>query len=111
MVKSIAEKDFMAEVLDSKDPVIVDLWAPWCQPCKGISKELDVVAKSHGNRVRIVKVNVDESPSLVSQLEIKSVPTLLFYRGKNYAPLSIIGATTARNVVSRFRLDELPVRS
>lgn len=108
MVKSIKEKDFMNEVLASKEPIIVDLWAPWCQPCKGIAKELDAVAKSHGNRVRIVKVNVDESPSLVSLLEIKSVPTLLFYRGKNFAPISIVGATTARTVVSRFRLDELP---
>lgn len=109
-IVDITERQYKKEVLDSKTPIIVDLWAPWCQPCKGIERELDAVIKSHGSRVRVVKVNIDENPTLVSQLEIKSVPTILFYRGKNYAPISIVGATTARAIVSRFRLDELPVQ-
>ena len=61
--------------------------------------------------VKIVKVNVDDNPSLVGTLQIKSVPTLLFYSGRSAAPLAIVGATTARTIVSRFRLDELPLNA
>ena len=109
-ITDITERQYKKEVIDSKSAVIVDLWAPWCQPCKGIAKELESVIKTHGNRVRVVKVNVDENPSIASQLEIKSIPTLVFYAGKNSSPISIVGATTARSIISRFRLDELPLR-
>jgi len=109
-ITDITEKQYKKEVLDSKTPVIVDLWAPWCVPCKGIARELESVVKTHGNRVRVVKINVDQNPAIVSQLEIKSIPTLVFYAGKNYAPISIVGATTARSIISRFRLDELPLQ-
>lgn len=111
MITEITDKQWKKEVLDSKKPVIVDLWAPWCQPCKGIARELEAIIKTHGNRVRVVKVNVDQNPSLVGALQIKSVPTILFYSNGSHAPLSIVGATTARAIISRFRLDELPVHA
>ena len=107
MVKSIKEKDFMNEVLASREPIIVDLWAPWCQPCKAIDKELAEVEKQYGDKVTVVKVNIDENPAIVKNLEIRTVPTILFYAGRNAAPVSISGAATSRQIVGRFRLSEL----
>lgn len=108
MAITVTDTTFQTQVLSSTTPVIVDLWAPWCQPCKQIEKDLAAIEAEFGARVIIAKVNVDENPAIVKQLEIRSVPTLLFYDGKNPAPISIIGATTSKQIISRFRLSELP---
>lgn len=108
MAIKATDDTFQKQVLESTKPVIVDLWAPWCQPCKQIEKDLAEIEAQYGSRVTIVKVNVDENPATVRNLDIKSVPTLLFYAGLNAAPISIVGATTSRQIISRFRLSELP---
>lgn len=104
----VTDATFKQLVSDSKKPVIVDLWAPWCQPCKAIEKELAAIEAEFGARVGIAKINVDENPELIRALEIKSVPTILFYAGNGASPISIIGATTAKQIISRFRLNEVP---
>jgi thioredoxin 1 len=101
------DETFQKQVLESTKPVLVDLWAPWCQPCKAIEKELVEIEKQYGSKVTVVKVNIDENPAIVKNLEIRTVPTLLFYAGRNAAPISIAGPTTSKQIVSRFRLSEL----
>jgi len=101
------DETFQTQVLESTKPVIVDLWAPWCNPCKVIDKELGDVERQFGDKVTVVKVNIDENPTIVKNLEIRSVPTLLFYAGKNVVPIAIVGSTTSKQIVSRFRLSEL----
>ncbi|CAB4148839.1 TrxA Thiol-disulfide isomerase and thioredoxins [uncultured Caudovirales phage] len=108
MAITVTDKTFAQDVTNSTKPVIVDLWAPWCQPCKAIEKELAALDVQFAGKIVIAKVNVDENPATVSSLEIKSVPTLLFYAGNGASPLAITGATTAKQIVSRFRLLELP---
>lgn len=108
MAIKATDDTFQKQVLESTKPVIVDLWAPWCQPCKAIDKDLAAIEAEYGSRITVVKVNVDENPATVRALEIKSVPTLLFYAGKGEAPISIVGATTSKQIISRFRLSELP---
>jgi len=107
MATEVTDSTFKKFVLDSKRPVIVDIWAPWCQPCKQMDKDLAEIEATYAGRVTIVKVNADNNPQLVSSLEIKSVPTLLFYHNGSAAPRSIVGAVSSKQIVSRFRLSEL----
>jgi thioredoxin len=107
-IVNATDKTYKAEVQSSTTPVIVDLWAPWCQPCKAINKDLEAISETYKGRVKVVKVNVDENPELVKALEIRSVPTILFYSAKGSSPIAIVGATTAKQMIARFRLEELP---
>jgi len=107
MAIKATDDTFQKQVLEATKPVIVDLWAPWCQPCKQIDKDLAEIEAQYGNKVTVVKVNVDENPNLVKSLEINSVPTILFYAHRNAAPISIVGATTSKQIAKRFRLSEL----
>ena len=85
LIKDVTEADFMAEVIEaSKEvPVIVDFWAPWCGPCKTLGPMLeDAVTKARG-KVRMAKVNVDESQGIAGQLQIQSIPTVYgFWQGQ-----------------------------
>jgi thioredoxin 1 len=80
-IKQIPEVDFEAEVKNSPTPVVVDFFATWCGPCKVLSPRLDEVAGAFTNQVKVVKVDVDQSPGLAREYAIEGVPTLLMFRG------------------------------
>jgi thioredoxin 1 len=102
-VKSITDATFKEEIANG--PVIVDFWAPWCQPCKQIAKELDILAAKYP-QVRIVKLNVDENQQNVRELNITSIPALVFFP-KSGAPLGVMGMASAKTIASKFELDTL----
>jgi thioredoxin 2 len=62
-------------------PVVVDLWAPWCGPCRMVSPALESLARQFANRIKLVKVNVDDAPALSRRFEVQSIPTLLLMQG------------------------------
>jgi len=73
-----ADDETYAAVAESAAlPVLVDLWAPWCGPCRIVSPALEALARSHAGRVKLVKVNVDESPRIAQRHTVQGIPTLL----------------------------------
>lgn len=74
------DADFDA-VVATKVPVVVDLWAPWCGPCRMVAPVLEKLAVSRAGRLKVVKVNVDHNPALQARFEAMSIPTLLLMRG------------------------------
>jgi thioredoxin 1 len=80
-VSPVGALEFESEVLKADKLVIVDFWAEWCGPCKMIAPLLDEVARELPEKVKIVKVNVDNEPQLAQQYGIYNIPTLLFFKG------------------------------
>lgn len=77
--------NFESEVLNSSIPVLVDFWASWCMPCKMIAPTIDELAGDFAGKVKIGKVNVDESRELAAKFGIQGIPTLLLFKGGQIA--------------------------
>ena len=74
----LTDENFSKEVLESKDPVLVDFWAPWCGPCRLIAPALEKIAKDYAGKVIVAKVNTDENPEWATRFGVQGIPTLLF---------------------------------
>ena len=82
-IKNVSNHEFDPEISNSKLPVLVDFWAPWCGPCRMLSPVLDELAGEMNGKVKILKVNVDEEPELASKYGVMSIPTVIaFKQGK-----------------------------
>ena len=79
-VGKVSDADFDAQVLQSKEPVVVDFRAEWCGPCRMIAPALEEIAGTLGEKVKIVKLNVDESPKTAQKYGIMSIPTLMLFK-------------------------------
>ena len=77
---AVTDDTFDAEVRQSDVPVVVDLWAEWCGPCKMIGPALEELADEYGGKVKIAKVNVDENPSSPAQLGVRGIPALFLFK-------------------------------
>src|SRR6201996_7268767 len=81
----VTDESFEKDVLQSSTPVLVDFWAEWCGPCRQIAPALDEIAGAMGEKVKIVKLNVDESPQTASKYGVMSIPTLMIFKGGEMA--------------------------
>lgn len=80
IISVVTDATFEADVLQSKTPVVVDFFADWCGPCKALAPTLEEVAKDMGGKVKIVKMNVDDSPDAPGKYGIRSIPTLILFK-------------------------------
>jgi thioredoxin 1 len=81
--KAVTDATFEAEVLKSSKPVIVDYWAEWCGPCRMIAPVLEEIASEYGEKIDVVKLNVDENPGVAQRYQILAIPTLnVFQNGE-----------------------------
>jgi len=77
---TVSDSSFKREVLQSKTPVLVDFWAPWCGPCRTIAPSLETLAAKYAGQVKIVKLNVDDNPKSSSQYQAMSIPLLILFK-------------------------------
>jgi thioredoxin 1 len=75
------DQNWDLEVLQSKDPVLVDFWAEWCAPCRMIAPLVEALAEEYAGRVKVGKLDVDGSPEVAGRYDIRSIPTLLVFKG------------------------------
>ncbi len=81
--------NFQSDVLDAKEPVVVDFWAEWCGPCKMIGPSLEEISNELGGKVKIAKLNIDENPELAAQFGVRSIPTLMIFKGGQVADTKV----------------------
>ncbi len=89
LIKHADDSNFESMVLTGDKPVLVDFWAPWCGPCRAISPVLEELASEYGDRVNVVKVNVDDNPRTAGQYGVRSIPTLLVIKDGKVRDTSI----------------------
>lgn len=98
MVAPVSDKSFQTDVLDSKEPVLVDFWAEWCGPCRAVAPVLEEVAGELNGKLKIVKLNVDENPETAAKYGIQSIPTLMIFKNGEMASRQI-GASPKAKIV------------
>lgn len=96
-VRDTSDGNFESDVLKSDRPVLVDFWAVWCAPCRALAPTVEAVAEKYASNARVVKLNVDDNPSVSQRYGIKGIPTLiLFKNGKEEE--RVVGATSEQAI-------------
>ena len=78
---AVTDQSFQTEVLDSATPVLVDFWAEWCGPCRAIAPMVEELAVEFQGKLKVVKIDVDESTDVAARYRIQSIPTLMVFKG------------------------------
>jgi len=100
----LTDASFEQEVVKSAIPVLVDFWAPWCGPCKMIAPVIEELAKEYAGKVKVCKLNTDESPDTSAAYKISAIPTVLLFKGGKMVQ-ELVGLQS-KDALKR-RLDEL----
>ena len=93
-VMELSDANFEEEVLQSSTPVLVDFWAVWCAPCRMIAPVIDEIADSYGSKIKVGKVNVDDNSKTPNKYGIRSIPTVMLFKGGQVVD-QVIGANAA----------------
>lgn len=99
IVSDVNDGSFEQDVLQADKPVLVDFWAAWCAPCRMLAPTVEAVAEKYSTSARVVKLNVDENPSVSQRYGIKGIPTLILFKGGKEEE-RVVGATS-KEAISR----------
>lgn len=102
METKLNDTNFKQEVLDSGIPVLVDFWAEWCAPCRMVAPVIEEITKEYEGKIKVCKINVDESPQIASEYDIMSIPTLVIFKNGEMAD-RIVGVTSKSNIESKIK--------
>ncbi len=96
----VNEDNFQKEVLDSSLPVLVDMWAPWCMPCKMVAPAVEKIAQDNADKLKVCKLNVDDNQNIAAHHNIQGIPALLIFKdGKEVD--RIVGAVSPQAIQSK----------
>jgi len=101
---AVTDATFKKDVLESEIPVLVDFWAPWCGPCRMVAPVVEEIAEHYGGQIKVVKLNTDENPNTATQYGIRSIPTLMIFKGGQRVDM-VVGAvpkTTLANTLEKY---------
>lgn len=99
---AVTDATFAQEVLQSPLPVLIDVWAPWCGPCRMIGPVVEELAKEFAGRVKVVKLNSDENQRIPSQYQIQGIPTLLFFNNGQLVD-RLVGAVPKSHILQKLQ--------
>lgn len=98
--QAVSDASFESEVLKSTVPVLVDFWATWCGPCKTIAPVVEEIATEYAGKLKVVKVDVDSNPETSMKFGIRSIPTLMIFKG-GVVVEQLIGAMPKKNLMDK----------
>ncbi len=90
-VQEVSDSSFDGDILKSDKPVLVDFWAPWCGPCRSVAPLVDDLATQYKDKIKVAKVNVDESSQVAMKYQVTSIPTFILFKGGQVAD-RVLGA-------------------
>src|SRR5262245_8017567 len=84
-IQAVSDASFEGDILKSVEPVLVDFWAPWCGPCKAVAPIMDELANQYSGKLKVAKLNVDESSQVAMKYGVTSIPTFILFKGGQVA--------------------------
>jgi thioredoxin 1 len=109
-VVEFTSDNWQQEVEQSTQPVLVDFWAPWCGPCRQLTPIIDKIATQYAGKVKVGKLNVDDSPDVASKFGVTSIPRIFLFKGGDKPRKTVVGLTSENELVKMINsvVDERP---